>query len=44
MNDPNINPAWDAMLGNDTDSAVTRLIGLVVAFILTGGTVFWLVG
>ena len=44
MDDPNINPAWDAVLGDDTDSDTMRLIGLIVAFVLLGGTLFWLIG
>jgi hypothetical protein len=44
MDDPNINPAWDAVLGEDTDSATMRLIGLIAAFVILGGTLFWLAG
>jgi hypothetical protein len=44
MDDPNINPAWDAVLGHDTDGAVIRLLGLIAAFVCTGGTLFWLIG
>ena len=44
MDDPNINPAWDTVLGHDTDSAVIRLLGLIAAFVLVSGTLFWLVG
>lgn len=44
MDDPNINPAWDAVLGDDTDSGTMRLIGLILAFVLLGGTLFWLIG
>ena len=44
MDDPNINPAWDALLGHETDSGTMRLMGLIVAFLLAGGTLFWLVG
>ena len=40
MDDPNINPAWDTILGHDTDKAVLRLLGLVLAFIALGGTIF----
>ena len=44
MDDPNINPAWDAVLGQDTDTAVMRLVGLIAAFVLIGGTLFWIIG
>ena len=44
MDDPNINPVWDAVLGQDTDTAVMRLLGLVVVFVLVGGTLFWMIG
>lgn len=44
MDDPNINPVWDALLGEHTDSAVIRLLGLIAAFVLVGGTLFWLIG
>lgn len=44
MDDPNNNPAWDRILGQKTDNAVIRLIGLVAAFVLVGGTLFWMIG
>lgn len=44
MDDPNINPLWDALLGEDTNSGVIRLVGLVLVFVLVGGTIFWLAG
>jgi len=44
MDDPNINPAWDAILGQNTEMAVLRLLGLVMAFVVVGGTLFWSVG
>lgn len=44
MDDPNINPIWDAFLGDDTNSGVFRLMGLVISFILIGGTLFHLLG
>jgi hypothetical protein len=44
MDDPNINPLWDALLGTDTTGAVPRLLGLVAVFIALGGSVFWLLG
>lgn len=44
MDDPNINPAWDTLLGHATDHAVLRLLALVIAFIALGGTIFWLIG
>ena len=43
MQDPNINPAWDAVLGEDTEAAVMRLLGLLAAFVILSGTLFWLV-
>ena len=44
MDDPNLNPAWDAVLGRDTDTAVLRLLGLMMAFVVIGGALFWSVG
>lgn len=44
MDDPNINPAWDALLGEDTAGAAIRLIGLIAGFVAVGGTAFWLAG
>lgn len=44
MDDPNINPVWDAVLGDDTDGAVMRFVGLVAGFVVLGGTLFWLIG
>lgn len=43
MDDPNVNPAWDALLGHETNGAVARLLLLVAAFVLAGGTFFWLI-
>ena len=43
MDDPNINPAWDAILGGNTDGAVMRLVGLIAIFVALGGTLFWLI-
>lgn len=43
MQDPNTNPAWDAVLGEDTEAAVMRLLGLLAAFVILSGTLFWLV-
>jgi hypothetical protein len=43
MDDPNINPAWDAVLGEDTNGAVLRLVALIVTFVILGGTLFWLI-
>ncbi|MCB1448189.1 MAG: hypothetical protein KDJ87_21025 [Rhizobiaceae bacterium] len=40
--DSNIDPVWDALLGENTEKAVIRLVGLVLAFVVLGGTVFWL--
>ena len=42
MDDSNIDPVWDALLGENTEKAVIRLVGLVLAFVVLGGTVFWL--
>lgn len=44
MDDPNINPIWDAFLGHDTNSGVFRMMGLIIAFILVGGSCFHLLG
>ena len=44
MDDPNINPAWDTLLGEDTNSGVIRLVGLILLFVVLGGTIFWLIG
>ena len=44
MDDPNINPIWDALLGEDTGGAVIRVLGLVLAFIVLGGSAFGLLG
>lgn len=44
MDDPNINPAWDTLLGDNTNGAVVRLVGLVGVFVILGGTLFWLIG
>lgn len=43
MDDPNINPAWDSILGDDTDGAVMRLVAIIAVFTLLGGTFFWLI-
>lgn len=42
MDDPNINPIYDALLGHDTTSGVFRMMGLIVTFMLVGGTCFHL--
>lgn len=44
MDDPNINPVWDALLGENTDGATIRLVGLIAVFVVLGGTLFWLIG
>jgi hypothetical protein len=44
MDDPNINPVWDTVLGDDTNAGVIRLVGLVIAFVVVCGTLFWLIG
>jgi hypothetical protein len=44
MDDPNINPVWDAVLGHDTNGAVLRLVGLIALFVVAGGTFFSLIG
>lgn len=36
----NRNPEWDAVLGDDTMTATARLMGLILLFIVIGGTVF----
>lgn len=42
MDDPNINPAWDALLGEDTNTGVVRLVGMVLVFVVLGGSLFWI--
>jgi len=44
MDDPNVNPAWDTVLGENTNSGAVRLVGLVVVFVVLGGSIFWLIG
>lgn len=44
MDDPNINPAWDALLGEDTNTGVVRLVGMVLVFVVLGGSLFWILG
>ena len=44
MDDPNINPAWDSVLGDNTDGGTMRLVAIVAAFAILGGTLFWLLG
>ncbi|MDB5556738.1 MAG: hypothetical protein JWL86_6722 [Rhizobium sp.] len=44
MDDPNINPGWDAFMGEDTNSGVIRLVASVIVFAVAGGTLFWLIG
>jgi hypothetical protein len=44
MDDPNINPAWDILLGEDTNAGVIRLVGLILVFVVLGGSTFWLIG
>ena len=39
-NDANVNPGWDAILGTDTMTGTRRLVGLVIVFVVLGGTVF----
>jgi hypothetical protein len=36
----NINPEWDAILGDDTMTGTGRLLGLIVVFVVVGGSVF----
>jgi hypothetical protein len=44
MDDPNLNPAWDAFMGEDTNSGVIRLLIGIVIFVAIGGTLFWFAG
>lgn len=44
MDDPNLNPIWDAYMGDDTNTGVLRLVAGVVVFVVIGGTLFWLIG
>jgi hypothetical protein len=36
----NRNPEWDAVLGDDTMTGTARLLGLIMFFIIIGGSVF----
>jgi len=36
----NVNPGWDTILGTDTMTGTRRLVGLVIVFVVVGGTVF----
>jgi|EndMetStandDraft_4_1072995.scaffolds.fasta_scaffold221277_1 hypothetical protein len=40
--DANINPAWDAFMGETTNGAVLRMIGAILLFTLAGGALAWL--
>ena len=43
MDDPNINPAWDSIMGDNVDRGTMRLLAIIVTFVILGGTLFWLV-
>ena len=36
----NINPEWDAVLGTDTQTGTLRLLGLILHFVVAGGSAF----
>jgi hypothetical protein len=42
--DANINPIWDALLGETTDVAVVRMVATVLLFAIVGGVLAWLAG
>lgn len=43
MDNPDINPIWDAYMGEDTNTGVIRLVAGVVVFVVVCGTVFWMI-
>jgi hypothetical protein len=40
--DPNVNPIWDALMGENTDVAVIRMVAAVLFFAIAGGVLAWL--
>jgi hypothetical protein len=42
--DANINPIWDALMGENTDVAVIRTVVAVLLFAIVGGVLAWLAG
>jgi hypothetical protein len=44
MDDPNLNPLWDAYMGDNTNAGVVRMVIGIAAFVAAGATVFWLIG
>jgi hypothetical protein len=36
----NINPEWDMVLGIDTQTGTLRLLGLILLFVVVGGSTF----
>jgi hypothetical protein len=42
--DANINPIWDALMGETTDVAVIRMVIAVLLFAIVGGILAWLAG
>jgi hypothetical protein len=38
----NRNPEWDAIIGDNTVTGTIRLMGLILAFVVPGATVFHL--
>jgi len=43
-NNANRNPEWDAVLGDDTMTGTVRLVGLIIVFVVLGGTAFHFIG
>lgn len=39
LDDPNINPIWDRLLGDNTNTGVLRMLGGLGLFIVAGGLV-----
>lgn len=44
VDDPNINPLYDALLGRDTNRGVFRMMGLIMTFIVIAGSCFYVLG
>jgi hypothetical protein len=40
----NINPIWDALMGENTNIAVIRMVAAVLLFAIIGGVLAWLAG
>ncbi|MCM2293992.1 hypothetical protein NAC44_16830 [Allorhizobium sp. BGMRC 0089] len=44
VDDPNINPVWDRLLGTDTNTGAVRLLAALMVFFLLGGGIVTLLG